>query len=118
MSDSKPVTPSVDPIPASDRTASSNTEHQHQHQDSRQDPRQDRSYVERFTPVDLTTLRNDLLQTGVDSFQAAQIVVDFLSGRGYGVSSTEARTAASKIEAVGCTHEHIQAELEAVALAM
>jgi len=80
--------------------------------------REDRTYVERFTPTDLMTLRNELLQSGVDSFEAAQIVMNFLSGRGYGVSSTAARTAASKIETPGCTVEHIQAELEAVALAM
>jgi hypothetical protein len=78
----------------------------------------DRAYVERFTPTDLLTLRSDLLQTGVDSFQAAEIVVNFLSGRGYGVSTTAAHAAASKIETAGSSPEHIQAELDAVAMAM
>ena len=78
----------------------------------------DRTYVEQFTPTDLMTLRNELLQSGVDSFQAAEIVANFLSGRGYGVSNHEARAAASRIEVPGCTVEHIQAELERVALAM
>ena len=78
----------------------------------------DRTYVEQFTPTDLMTLRNELLQSGVDSFQAAEIVTNFLSGRGYGVSTHEARTAASRIEVPGCTVEHIQRELERVALAM
>lgn len=78
----------------------------------------DRTYVERFTPTDLLTLRNELLQSGVDSFQAADIVRNFLSGRGYGVSKHEARDAASRIEGPGCTAEHIQAALERVALAM
>jgi hypothetical protein len=81
-------------------------------------PNDDRTYVEQFTPTDLMTLRNELLQSGVDSFQAAEIVSNFLSGRGYGVSNYEARTAASRIEVPGCTVEHIQAELERVALAM
>ena len=81
-------------------------------------PNDDRTYVEQFTPTDLMTLRNELLQSGVDSFQAAEIVTNFLSGRGYGVSTPEARTAASRIEGPGCTVEHIQAELERVALAM
>jgi hypothetical protein len=81
-------------------------------------PNDDRTYVEQFTPTDLMTLRNELLQSGVDSFQAAEIVTNFLSGRGYGVSTHEARTAASRIEVPGCTVEHIQAELERVALAM
>jgi hypothetical protein len=78
----------------------------------------DRTYVERFTPTDLLTLRNELLQSGVDSFQAAEIVCNFLSGRGYGVSQHEARVAASSIEGPGCTAEHIQAALDRVALAM
>ena len=80
--------------------------------------REDKTYVEQFTPTDLMTLRNELLQSGVDSFQAAEIVANFLSGRGYGVSHHEARAAASRIEVPGCTVEHIQAELERVALAM
>lgn len=63
-------------------------------------------------------LRSELLQSGVDSFQAAEIVANFLSGRGYGVSSHEARAAASRIECPGCTPEHIQQELERVALVM
>ncbi len=78
----------------------------------------DRTFVEQFTPSDLMQLRSDLLQSGADSFQAAEIVVNFLSGRGYGVSAHEARTAASRIEVPGCKAEHIQAELERVALAM
>jgi hypothetical protein len=78
----------------------------------------DRTYVEQFTPTDLMLLRSELLQSGVDSFQAAEIVCNFLSGRGYGVNQNEARAAASKIEGAGCTAEHIQAELERVALAM
>jgi hypothetical protein len=78
----------------------------------------DSSYVEQFTPTDLLLLRNELLQSGVDSFQAAEMVVNFLSGRGYGVSNHEARAAASRIEVHGSTAAHIQAELERVALAM
>ena len=78
----------------------------------------ERMYVERFTPTDLMLLRSELLQSGVDSFQAAEIVCNFLSGRGYGVSKHEAQAAASRIEVPGCTAERIQAELERVALAM
>ena len=62
----------------------------------------DRTYVEQFTPTDLMRLRSELLQSGVDSFQAAEIVANFLSGRGYGVSHHEARAAASRIEVPGC----------------
>ena len=71
--------------------------------------------IEKFTPSDLAGLRSDLLQSGVDSFQAAELVTSFLSGRGYGISTDEARGVASKIEGVGSTVESIQAELERVA---
>ncbi len=79
---------------------------------------QDKTYVERFTVTDLLALRGELLRAGVDSFQAAEIVCSFLSGRGYGISSHEARTVASKIEVPGITAENIQAELERVARVM
>jgi hypothetical protein len=80
--------------------------------------RDDRTAIEQFSPSDLLTLRNDLLQSGVDSFQAAEIVANFLSGRGYGISSQEARLAASQIEVRGSSPELIQAELERVARVM
>ena len=79
---------------------------------------QDRTYVERFTPTDLIALRSELLRSGVDSFQAAEIVCSFLSGRGYGISSLEARNVACKIEVPGITAAHIQTELERVAQVM
>jgi len=80
---------------------------------------QDVAYgVEKFSPQDLITLRSELLQSGVDSFQAAEIVTNFLTGRGYGCSNHEARAVASKIEVPGTTAEHIQAELERVARVM
>src|SRR5579875_1060079 len=79
---------------------------------------QDKNLVERFTPTDLLALRSELLRSGVDSFQAAEIVCSFLSGRGYGISSQEARNVAFKIEVPGVTAEFIQAELERVAQVM
>lgn len=79
---------------------------------------QDRAYVEKFTPTDLLALRAELLRSGVDSFQAAEIVCSFLSGRGYGVSSLDARHVVSRIEGPGATPEYIQAELERVARVM
>ena len=71
--------------------------------------------IEKFTASDLSALRTDLLQSGVDTFQAAELVTSFLSGRGYGISTDAARGVASKIEGFGCTVEGIQAELERVA---
>ena len=74
--------------------------------------------VEKFSAPDLLALRGDLLRSGVDSFQAAEIVASFLTGRGYGCSPQEARNVASNIEVQGMTTERIQAELERVARAM
>lgn len=79
---------------------------------------EDRVVAEKFTPSDLLSLRTELLQSGLDSFQAADIVTNFLSGRGYGISCQEARHVASRIEGHGCKPEHIQAELERVARVM
>ena len=78
----------------------------------------DRSLTEKFTPTDAIGLRTELLQSGLDTFQAAEIVVTFMNGRGYGICSQEARRVASTIEGLGCTTEQIQAELERVARVM
>jgi hypothetical protein len=79
---------------------------------------QDVSYIERFTPRDLVELRNRLADSSLDSFQAAEIVSSFLSGRGYGVSNQEARLAILRIDTSHCTVERMQAELERVARVM
>jgi hypothetical protein len=79
---------------------------------------EDRTHVEKFTQTDLLTLRTELLQSGIDSFQAAEIVANFLSGRGYGICAHEARSVVSTIESHGVTPELIQAELERVARVM
>lgn len=80
--------------------------------------RDDHSCVEKFTHSDLMTLRNELLHSTVDSFQAAEIVTNFLSGRGYGVCSQEARKVATGMELNRATPERMQAELERVARVM
>jgi hypothetical protein len=82
-------------------------------------PAQDATFgIEKFSAADMAALRQDLLQAGVDSFQAAEIVANFLTGRGYGCSSQEARSVASSIEVQGATAAHIQAALENVARVM
>jgi hypothetical protein len=78
----------------------------------------DRFAAEKFTPSELMGLRSELLQCNLDSFLAAEILTSFLSGRGYGISSQEARRVASDIEGMGCKPEHIQEELERVARVM
>lgn len=74
--------------------------------------------VGKFALTDLTSLREELLQSGLDSWQAAELIGAFLSGRGYGVSSHAARSAATRIESVGCSLKCMQEELEQLALVM
>jgi hypothetical protein len=74
--------------------------------------------IEKFSTMDLSVLRSDLLQSGVDSWQAADLLSNFLAGRGYGVSNHDARHAASRLEQAGCPLEHMQQELEKLALVM
>ena len=76
------------------------------------------SSFQQFTAAELITLREELRQSGLDSFQAAELLSAFLSARGYGSSQDDARSAASRLEAAGCTVPCIQAELEAIAYMM
>ena len=74
--------------------------------------------IEKFPASDLSTLREELMQSGLDSWQAAELITAFLSGRGYGVSNHAARSAASRIESFGCSLKSMQEELENLALVM
>ena len=74
--------------------------------------------VEKFSDADLTGLREDLMKSGLDSWQAADLLSSFLSGRGYGVSNHDARHAASRLESAGCSLDSMQQELEKLALVM
>ncbi len=71
-----------------------------------------------FNHTDLATLREELRQSGLDSWQAGELISAFLSGRGYGVSNVEARTAASVLESGNCNMELLQQELSRLALSM
>ena len=74
--------------------------------------------IEKFAEADLSGLREDLLKSGLDSWQAADLISSFLSGRGYGVSNHAARNAASRLESRGCSLKCMQEELEKLALVM
>ncbi len=74
--------------------------------------------IEKFTATDLSSLREELTRSGLDSRQAAELIGAFLGVRGYGVSSYEACGAASHIESFGCSLKSMQEELEKVALVM
>ncbi|MGI9100858.1 MAG: hypothetical protein ACR2IF_00305 [Terriglobales bacterium] len=74
--------------------------------------------AEKFSSTELTALRNELLQSGVDSWDAARLFQMFLMGRGYGVSPEAALDAASRVEGAGCALDVIQKELEGIAMVM
>ncbi len=74
--------------------------------------------VEKFAVHDLSNLRDELMQSGLDSWQAAELIGAFLSTRGYGVSSDAVRQAAVRIDAVGCSLARMQEELEKLAFVM
>jgi len=76
------------------------------------------SAMEKFTTADLSSLREELLHSGLDSWQAAELISSFLSVRGYGVSHHAARGAVCRIESVGCSLKCMQEELDKLALVM
>jgi hypothetical protein len=76
------------------------------------------SRIEKFAVAELAGLRTELLQSGVDSWQAAELVTNFLSGRGYGADPLLVREAVMRLEANACSYECMQKELEQIALVM
>lgn len=74
--------------------------------------------IERFAANELTNLRDELMRSGIDVWQAAEVLSAFLAGRGYGVTPEQARDAVVRLEGAGCSHECMQSELERVALVM
>ena len=74
--------------------------------------------VEKFAATDLSSLREELMQSGLDSWQAAELISSFLNIRGYGVSNHAARGAAARIESVRFSLPLMQEELEKLALVM
>jgi hypothetical protein len=74
--------------------------------------------VERFAEADLSGLREDLMKSGLDSWQAADLISSFLAARGYGVSMQAARAAAFRMESVSCSTRCLQEELEKIAQVM
>ena len=73
---------------------------------------------EKFSVPELTALRNELVQNGLDAKQAAELLQVFLMGRGYGVSPEAAFDASIRVEGAGCSLESLQNELQKLALVM
>lgn len=74
--------------------------------------------IEKFAPADLARLRERLMKVRCDSWQAAELVSDFLAGRGYGVNTQTVRTAATEMTVVRGSHDRMQSFLETVAYVM
>jgi hypothetical protein len=74
--------------------------------------------VEKFSARELLNLRNELQQSGIDSWQAAELLSGFLTGRGYGVNAPAARSAIGRLEEMGCNLDCMQKELENLAFVM
>ncbi len=77
-----------------------------------------RTHIEKFPMLELQELREGLLQNGLDSWQAADLISNFLAGRGYGVSRQSARDAVVRFDGMGRSIAGIQAELEKLAMVM
>lgn len=74
--------------------------------------------IEKFPMVELQELRDGLLQNGLDSWQAADLISSYLAGRGYGVSRQSAREAVVRFEGIGHSIDGMQTELEKLAMVM
>jgi hypothetical protein len=72
--------------------------------------------IDKFSVLEIAELRSELLQSGMDARDAAELMQSFLSGRGYGVSLEAARAAAYTVEGSGCSLEVMQRELDRIAM--
>ncbi len=74
--------------------------------------------IEKFPAVELSGLREDLLQAGLDSRQVAELIRGFLTERGYGISFDDARSLATATEVRFGSLQGMQETLEKVAVLM
>ena len=72
--------------------------------------------TEKFSVLEIAELRSELIQSGLDARDAAELMQTFLCGRGYGVSLEAARAAAFTVEGSGCSLEVMQRELNRIAM--
>ena len=78
----------------------------------------EKKMVEKFSMAELSRLRQELMQAGIDSRQAAELVIAFLTAHGYGTDATLVPDVLPRLEGIGCSVDCLQAELERVALVM
>lgn len=72
----------------------------------------------KFTASEIAALRTDMLQMGMDHWQAAEMLSSFLVGRGYGVCRQRAREAVARLEQEHCAVDAMHQELDSLALVM
>ena len=76
------------------------------------------SKIEQFSATQLGNLRKALMDSAIDSWQAADMLSTFLTGRGYGISPQGARDAIARLEGTDRALDSMQEELERVAVVM
>jgi hypothetical protein len=74
--------------------------------------------IEQFSATQLRNLRTALMDSAIDSWQAADVLSTFLTGRGYGISPQGARDAIARLEGTDRGLDSMQEELERVAVVM
>jgi hypothetical protein len=74
--------------------------------------------IEKFAAADLSDLRGELLQAGLDSRQVAELIRSFLTQRGYGVCFDASHSAALNSTVLFGPLQRIQETLEQVAVLM
>jgi aryl carrier-like protein len=74
--------------------------------------------IEKFATTDLSTLREDLLRSGLDSRQVAELVRSFLAERGYGVLLDDVHKAAPSFFLWSGSLQRMQEALESLAVPM
>jgi len=72
--------------------------------------------MEQFASTDLVSLRDELVQSGLDSWQVAELIGSFLVAHGFGVSHDDVRSAALTFQSLHGSIQEMQAELERLAL--
>jgi hypothetical protein len=71
--------------------------------------------IEKFSEAELVSLRNELMRSQLDSWQAADLAANFLAGHGYGASADNLREALTSMEISRCSIDCLQAALEGAA---
>lgn len=73
---------------------------------------------EKFSMMEISELRSELLKGGLDAMQSAELLQLFLMGRGYGVAPDAALDAVSRVGGSGCSLDVIRTELNKIARVM